>query len=141
MTTIQLAAYRGVSNPRRLLLIVLGTVVVAAAIGLGGWQLWRYQQYQRQLAATQAAPVADIASMDIREFAFAAAHIQVRAGETVTWSNADEAEHDITFRSGAVESGTLATGGTWSHTFAEPGVYDYYCGAHPFMVGRVTVSQ
>lgn len=110
-------------------------------LAFGGLQLLRDQEFRRQLAASQAAPVAGVASMDIREFAFAAPHIRVRAGETVRWHNADDAQHDVTFRNGAAGSGVLANGGAWSYLFAEPGVYDYFRADHPFMVGRVSVIR
>lgn len=141
MTSVRFVFQRGALFSRRLLLGVCVAAVLATLVGLGGFQLWRNQQYQRQLAATQAAPAAGLTSMDIRGFAFAAPHIQVRADETVTWRNADDAQHDVTFRNGAPGSGALAMGGTWSYAFAEPGTYDYFCGDHPYMAGRVTVVR
>jgi plastocyanin len=65
--------------------------------------------------------------------------IQVTAGTTVTWRNADEARHTVTLEKGG-DSGLLANGQAFSHTFDAPGVYDYYCRPHLGMAGRVIVT-
>jgi plastocyanin len=75
----------------------------------------------------------------IRGMAFAPAHIEVAAGTTVEWTNADPLEHTVTSPDGAFDSGLIPPGGRWRHTFTEPGEYPFACTPHPFMSGRVVV--
>jgi plastocyanin len=56
----------------------------------------------------------------------------------VTWTNYDSATHTVRF--GAVESPGFGKGGTYSKTFDVAGTYDYDCGPHPFMTGKVVVE-
>jgi plastocyanin len=63
------------------------------------------------------------------------------AGGTVTWINKDTSVHTVTSNTtGQFDSGNLATGASWSHTFALAGTYYYYCTIHPSMWGVVIVS-
>lgn len=64
------------------------------------------------------------------------------AGTSVTWVNKDGASHTVTdsATTNAFDSGSIASGATWSKTFDSPGTYQYYCTFHPFMKGNVTVT-
>jgi plastocyanin len=91
--------------------------------------------------------VAEESPVSIKNFAYAPGNRQVNAGGTVTWSN-DEAmvPHDVSTRIPGrpdpvlpFESPLLTPGESFSFTFSEPGVYQYYCSLHPAMLGTVTV--
>ena len=58
---------------------------------------------------------------------------------SVTWVSHSIAYDTVTSRDGSFGSGVIAPGGTFTHTFTEPGVYDYYCQYHPWMTGTVIV--
>ncbi|MEV8436199.1 cupredoxin family copper-binding protein [Actinosynnema sp. NPDC051121] len=77
----------------------------------------------------------------IARYAYQPAEMTVRVGETVTWTNQDQAPHDVVTTAGpaVLQSPLLAQGQSWSFTFTVPGDYDYYCSVHPDMRGRVTV--
>ncbi|HTI24531.1 MAG TPA: cupredoxin family copper-binding protein [Kutzneria sp.] len=85
------------------------------------------------VAATQAVTMA--------HYAFAPAAITVHVGDTVTWTNQDQAPHDVTTTSAPVplHSPTLSTGQSWTYTFSQPGTYSYICSIHPDMKAQVTV--
>jgi plastocyanin len=70
-------------------------------------------------------------------YAYQPATLTVRAGDTVTWTNHDEAKHDVVTTS--FRSPLLAKGASWSHTFTTPGTYAYYCSVHPDMRAHVVV--
>lgn len=91
-------------------------------------------------AAAYAATSAD--TVEIKNYAFAPAAVTVPVGTTVTWVNEDTVPHTVTAKSGPAkfDSGQLASGASWSATFATPGTYDYYCADHPQMVARITVT-
>jgi plastocyanin len=67
--------------------------------------------------------------------------VTIGAGDTVTWTNNDSTAHDVTadeFSSG--ESGGMANGDTFEHTFEQAGTFDYVCTVHPGMEGSVVVE-
>lgn len=100
-------------------------------------------------------PLLGDTSMDIVDFAFEQPVIRIRAGSTVTWTNRDLAPHTVTagrpgdapdtraFDSTGMAQGGMAMmqqGDSWSFTFDEPGVYEYYCLPHTNMEARVVVE-
>ena len=73
--------------------------------------------------------------------------VELKAGESVTWTNDDSQIHTAT--SGAVgaedsgkvfDSGILSPKATFDFKFDQAGEYDYYCTLHPQMLGKVSVS-
>ena len=97
---------------------------------MGGYQ---------QNPAQQGTPVTGVSHMNMQNFAYQMANIQVRVGTTVTWTNQDNAPHSVTFKNGMKDSGLLSQGQSFSYTFNTSGTYQYYCTVHPYMVATVTV--
>ena len=62
------------------------------------------------------------------------------AGTTVTWTNSDSTQHTVTADDGSFDSGVLAQGQTFSHTFDTAGTIAYHCTIHPNMQATVTVQ-
>jgi hypothetical protein len=65
---------------------------------------------------------------------------------TVIWFNEYKGTHSVTIVSNstysppqAINAFLVANGGSFSHTFSKPGVYDYYDTFNPSMHGQVTV--
>lgn len=77
----------------------------------------------------------------IEAFAFGPERIEVAAGQRVTWTNRDPAEHTVTAEAGGFDSGSLAAGGTFSTKFDRPGEYRYICALHPGMRGVVVARS
>ena len=74
--------------------------------------------------------------------------VTIAVGGEVTWSNPDLAAHTITSGvlaegglDGTFNSGLLAPGIDFSHTFDEEGTYPYFCLVHPWMAGVVVVRD
>ncbi len=71
--------------------------------------------------------------------------ITIPAGSTVTWNNDDDTLHTVTSGlpgepSGKdFDSGYLAAGSLFQHTFNTAGSFDYWCTLHPHMTGKVMV--
>ena len=97
---------------------------------MGGYQ---------QSPARQGTPVTGVPQLNIQNFAYQPANMQVRAGTTVTWTNQDNVPHSVTFKNGMKDSGLLSQRQSFSYTFNTPGTYQYYCTVHPYMVATVTV--
>ena len=89
------------------------------------------------------APPANAAThaITIANYAFSPADETVMQGDTVTWTNTDQAPHDVTVTSGptAIHSPTMTTGQSWTYTFTTPGTYAYICSIHPTMHANLVV--
>ncbi|MGW2523138.1 cupredoxin domain-containing protein [Streptomyces sp. NPDC001617] len=74
-------------------------------------------------------------------YAFSPRALTITAGDTVTWTNQDQAPHDVKTTSGpaSVHSSMLNKGGSWSHTFTAAGTYGYVCTVHPGMTAQLVV--
>jgi plastocyanin len=79
------------------------------------------------------------AAVSIVDFAFDPAAVEIPVGATVTWTNTGAAPHTATASDGTFDSGQLAPGATFSHTFTAAGTFPYVCQIHPQMTGTVTV--
>ena len=73
--------------------------------------------------------------------AFGPSRIEIAAGTTITWTNNDPLAHTITADDRSWDSGEIAPGQTWSHTFTQPGEFAFHCTPHPFMKGVLVVRQ
>ncbi len=66
--------------------------------------------------------------------------VVIGVNNTVTWVNEDGVLHTVTATGGSFDSGTMAAGASWSHTFTTPGTYSYVCTFHSWMKGTITVK-
>lgn len=107
---------------------VTALTVAIAGLLLAGCTFWATDE-EPSLAA-------DVSIVDFR---FEPNGVEVEAGGTVTWTNRDSATHNVTAEDGSFSSGGLAPGDSWSHTFDEPGAWEYRCTIHPSMQGTVVV--
>jgi plastocyanin len=60
---------------------------------------------------------------------------------TVVWVSHSISYDTVTDRAGRFDSGPIQPGQTFQLAFTSPGVYDYYCAYHPWMVGKVVVKS
>ncbi len=67
--------------------------------------------------------------------------LRVKVGTTVTWTNDDDQMHTVTDAGGSFDSEFLMPGDTWSHTFDDPGEFEYFCMPHPWMRAKVIVES
>lgn len=66
--------------------------------------------------------------------------VVIGTNNTITWINDDISPHTVTSTNGIFNSGNMNFGQTWTHTFTEPGTYEYSCIYHPWMTGTVIVK-
>ena len=91
-------------------------------------------------ASGGAAPAAGAGAVTIKDFAFDPGDLTVAKGTTVTWKNDDSATHRIKSGDGSFDSKDLKNGDSFEHTFDTAGTFDYICGIHPSMKGKITVT-
>ncbi|HEX2141728.1 MAG TPA: cupredoxin family copper-binding protein [Candidatus Limnocylindria bacterium] len=89
--------------------------------------------------ATPTAQAATEHRIDISGFAFNPSTLTIQVGDTVTWTNADDAPHTATADGGAFDSGNLDTGASFSHTFTQAGTFSYECEYHSEMEATIVV--
>ena len=81
-------------------------------------------------------------TIEIKDFQFGPVELTTSLGDTVTWSNRDEAAHTVRGNDKLpTMSEDLAQGATYSFTFDMPGTYEYSCTIHPSMRGTVVVRK
>ncbi|HKP26729.1 MAG TPA: cupredoxin family copper-binding protein [Dongiaceae bacterium] len=80
---------------------------------------------------------ADETTVEIHQFKFAPAELEIKAGSTVTFVNLDLVPHTAT--GDAFDTGTLKKGERKAVTFSTSGELPYLCKFHPHMKGRIVV--
>jgi plastocyanin len=81
-------------------------------------------------------------TINIGDFFFDPAVIQIQPGQTVRWMNNGSRIHTSTSDDGYWNSDSIAPGEYYDHLFADEGVFHYHCELHPLiMLGTVIVGQ
>jgi plastocyanin len=73
--------------------------------------------------------------------AFSPAHVDVVAGDTVTWTNDSVRRHTVSAQDASWGSASMFSGDEYAQPFAHTGATPYYCTVHPFMRGEVDVHS
>lgn len=81
----------------------------------------------------------------IERFAFDPGAITVKSGTKLEFVNKDQVPHAIVAESASGEifrsQDQISEGETYSVTLTAPGDIAFYCGLHPGMKGKITVTQ
>lgn len=85
-----------------------------------------------------AAEEANVVTID--NFVFTRPELTVAVGTTVRWVNHDDIPHSVVEKNKTFRSKALDTDDTFTYTFANAGAFDYFCGLHPHMVGKIIVK-
>jgi plastocyanin len=129
---------------KRVLVLLLGCLALALVVaGCGGDDDDNGGGGGGAGTGDQQAPAATSggAQVSMKDIKFNPGTVNVKAGDTVTWTNDDSVGHDVTgdgFKSG--DAGGLAQGDTFKHKFAKAGTFKYECTVHPGMTGQVDVK-
>lgn len=78
--------------------------------------------------------------VEIRQFKFFPATLDVKTGDTITWKNLDAAPHTATAIGQAWDSGKLSRNQSWSLKITGKGTVEYICAYHPAMKGKIVVK-
>ncbi len=76
----------------------------------------------------------------IDNFTFNPGTVTVPAGTKIEWENNDDIPHSIVATNGTFHSAALDTEDKFSFTFSQAGAFEYFCGLHPHMVGKIVVT-
>ncbi len=86
----------------------------------------------------------EMVTVNIENFAFAPSTVTVKKGGSVTWTNRDSVQHDITPDTEGdafQKSELLAKDESYTWKFETVGTYTYHCSPHPNMTGTITVVE
>lgn len=105
-------------------------IMVAAVLGAVAWG-----------ASPRTADGPTGMTVTIRNLQFTPAAVQIKIGESVTWTNSDDRDHTVNAGDGSFRSGNIKPGASFSHRFTSAGTINYGCSYHPRMRGSVQVSE
>jgi plastocyanin len=94
-------------------------------------------------AVDEPAPVAAAAKthkVEIANFAFSPASLEISAGDIVEFTNLDAVKHSAVEDNDVFNTGSLGKGESKQVTFSEAGEFAYYCGPHPDMRASIIVK-
>ena len=92
-------------------------------------------------AVVDSKPASGSVNIEMSGFAFNPKEVTVKVGTTITWTNKDNAGHDVKAADGSWGSDTLTNGQTFSKVFDKEGTYAYVCTFHPKMTGTIIVTK
>ncbi|MBI4147999.1 cupredoxin family copper-binding protein [Candidatus Woesearchaeota archaeon] len=97
--------------------------------------------FAEENATVPGAPGAN--AVTIQNFRFSPNIMTINVGDSITWTNQDDALHTVSTTDGpeSFDSGNLAKGQTFRKTFTKAGSYSYQCNNHPSMKGSITVKE
>jgi plastocyanin len=76
-------------------------------------------------------------SVSMMNSVFSPSSLQVNINVTVTWTNDDNMVHTVTADDSSFDSGDIAPGAKFMHTFTSTGTYNYHCMHHSGMTGTI----
>lgn len=117
--------------------IIIASLMLAGALIFSGCSLYGNSLPSAPSSAPAIAPTA-ANEIIIQNFVFNPAILTVAKGATVTWVNNDSAPHQVS--ADAFNSETLNKGQKFSFIFSDTGTFDYICGIHPSMKGKIIVQ-
>ncbi|TPV97639.1 MAG: Amicyanin-alpha [Beijerinckiaceae bacterium] len=103
-----------------------------------GWRRWYQVLFiVAALTAISSFPVrAAEMEVNIDNFTFTPKELTVKAGTAIVFRNRDDIPHSVV----GAKGNALDTDDSFSFIFAKPGTYEYFCGLHPQMQGRIVVT-
>jgi plastocyanin len=105
---------------------------------LGGWRMAALVASFTFVAA--GVTCASETTVMIDNFTFKPEILAIRQGSKVTFVNHDDIPHSVVDSGGKFRSKVLDTDESFSITFNTIGDVTYFCGLHPHMKGRITIT-
>jgi plastocyanin len=78
--------------------------------------------------------------LTIDNFTFKPDTVTIPVGSKIVWENDDDIPHSIVETTGKFHSPALDTEDKFSFTFDKAGTFEYFCGLHPHMTGKIVVT-
>jgi plastocyanin len=131
---------------KKIIFLVLLLIVILSGCSYGAVNNANPSQVGNP-AAVSGKSGGNIVNIEIKNFSFSPAEITIKSGDTVKWTNQDEAPHLVASDPHpthtdlpGLESKSLAKGDSYEFTFEKTGTYGYHCHLHPSMKGKIVVE-
>lgn len=92
----------------------------------------------RPVTTIDAGASGGIAQVTITGMKFVPAHLRVKVGQRIRWTNEDLVPHTVTATDHLFDSTILAPSASWEWQATKAGDFSYGCVVHPTMIGSVT---
>ncbi len=79
-------------------------------------------------------------AVSIASFKFAPETVTVAPNAAITWTNNDSAPHQVVVSAKNLKTPVLNKGQSAELKIADAGSYDYICGIHPSMKGKIVIK-
>lgn len=128
---------------------VILIIIIVAVLGVIGVGVTRSDKpndmHDSMHAQTSPMEVPKANEIYIQNFSFTPTKLTIKKGTTITWTNKDDAHHDINpdreYGDAFKPSKLLGKGETYSFTFNTAGTYSYHCTPHPYMKAMIEVTE
>jgi plastocyanin len=80
-------------------------------------------------------------AVSMKNIQFSPKSLTLKVGQTVTWTNDDSVDHNVTASDGTFKSSNFGHGATFKWKATKAGTFKYTCTIHPGMDGTLTVTQ
>ena len=120
----------------------LSAAVAAASLLAGCGSGSSASSGAKTAVAVSTVPPGRTVQIVMRSLAFNPPAVHARVGQQVTWSNEDNAPHNVTYVSGPRFRSSrpkLHPGSRFSLTLHQAGTIHYYCSIHPWMTATIIV--
>jgi plastocyanin len=84
--------------------------------------------------------LAQAASVTIESFKFGPETVSAAADAPISWTNKDGAPHQIVVASKSLKTAVLQKGQSAELKIKDKGTFDYVCGIHPSMKGKIEIK-
>ncbi len=132
-----------------IVVLVVGGIFVSAQLNKDSDTDKMHSGGSSNTASADKSAVTDLSAqtevaINIQDFAYEKANLKIKVGTTVTWTNQDDARHNVVTEGEGAEklaSELLAKGESYSFTFTKAGTTTYLCEPHPYMKGTINVVE
>jgi len=123
---------------RILVATLLSAALIAVLAGCGGGGGGGGSPYGTNGGAEEGGAATGGTVVIEKGFAFQPASLEVKVGDTVTFTNEDSAPHNVNID--GADLGSQAQGASVTWTAEKAGTFPYTCTIHPAMTGEIVVK-
>ena len=124
-------------TPTSIIIVVI--VLAVAVIGYFGYKS-SYKTSSNNSTNSSTTSKVQPNTVSLENLSFQPGTLSVRVGDEVTWTNNDSATHTVVADDSSFQSDQLDNGSSFKHVFNKAGTYQYHCGIHPSMTGKIIVK-
>ncbi len=123
-------------------LLALAAALCAAALLAAGCGSSSKSSSSGSSGASAPVSSGNTVAVKMSQIMFSPKTVSAKVGQTVTWTNEDSTDHNVTAQGGeSFKSADFGQGKSYSYKVDKPGTIKYVCTIHPGMEGTITVTK